>query len=1611
MTSNEEKHVMLSYNHASKAIVKAIYNYLTAENIPVWFDERDMRGNLYDSMAKAIYDASVVCCFLTPDYEDSRNCKLELEHAQTLGKRIIPCMLTNRKVWKPSKEKGVGIIVGSIIAVDFSDFSETNAATKIKELIDRIKQESSIHSAQSCKVSELIRQIYLRENRLKRMVNEGKSFPIEESYVNLSMVESKEQQEKEKKLKQQDDENCDVKQHTGNIISTYEEIYGTKTSIDVANIFDKCKDQIKNVLVLGRAGIGKSTFCQYITYRWAKGDLWPQYNLIVLIRLRKLTNTCYASGDNYSPFDLVKKEYFPFRDFSNDERQQFEEQFNNGKVLWILDGYDEFVNNIPEKITDVFNYIRTTQHHILTSRPYAIALSYDAKMEITGFTNDNIEKYTEQFFAQIKDEIPNASFESMKLLNFLKSNASIWGVAHIPVNLELICTLWGDKYCSTKKTLTLTMLYENITEWLCQRHLTRQNIDCKTKRKKQIYSLCNKELHFFETLAFNAMEHSDIILPPTLLEKTENETQCFLDDHPQLLEFGVLKSYDDKPTGTHNLEEQHYYFIHLSFQEYFAARHLLQLLKSSEKQKAINFINNQKYNRRFLYVFIFASGLLTQSENQVCMDVFWATIQSEPVDLVGLMHIKLVIECLDELAGQTVFRQSAVYMKSLCHWLDICISTKSTTIINYLLESLTRTNSICNNSILQDKLFQLIDLQKSQTERLTYYILSRLPITEPIPKLISKLTDRLQDEDSNARRFACGALANMAGKGAQHELISTLSNALRDGDWDVRIKACNLLANMGEKAATKEAISSLVNALQDGDSIIRRRSSETLVKMGKNIGTNDVISALMNALHHKSSSIKIGAAEVLGNIGEKAATSEVISALINALGDEYPYVGQSACFALGKMGEKATTKEVTSALIDALRNGHLSIKIGASEALGNLGEKVVNNEMISALINALQHKESNLRTRVFEALLKISEKSATNEVICALINALQSEDSNIRRSACFTLEKMGEKAATNDVISALVNALSDVDSNVRQLACSSLGNMGEKVVNDEVISALINTLRDIDCDVRTGAYKAFVKIGEKSTANEMIFPLINALRDDNANVRRYACSALENMAEKVATNEVICAFIDALRDKDSSVRRSACSALGKMGEKAATNEVISALISALRDVDSDVRAEACSALGKMGKKAATNEVMSALVNVLHDDDPSARARACDSIGNMGTKAATNEVISALITALKDDDSNVKARASEALANMDENAVTNEVISAVISALGDKNSKVKQSAYSTLEKICGKVATGVAISTFINALQGEDSNVRVSACHLLNKMGEKAATNEAISAVINALQDKDSRVRAAACYLLERMGNKLATNEVIFALINTLRDDDSSVRAAASEVLGYMPENVATNEVISALINTLRDKDSSVRRSTCYALVRMNAKSAMDEVISTLIDALRDGDSNDRGSACGLLRRMSETAATNRVISTLINAVRDENWDVRREACEAVQNIICCNRTMKELDSETIRELTICVRECADIQLENVSPDQLMKTYVETENDAWLPLVMFAALLQGVAVIALDNKIRIYRGNDVMDLCFPHQQLMHKFIDAFTNQAMELQENYSVLCET
>ena len=613
------------------------------------------------------------------------------------------------------------------------------------------------------------------------------------------------------------------------------------------NIFEARKNKkTKQALVLGRAGIGKSTFCRYVTYRWAKGEIWKEYQLVVLLRLRSLTEERYRFRHDYSPFDLVKEEYFPYHHLSDEDKRHFQDQCNRDHVLWILDGYDEFAQNIPGQLKNVFEQLRQKQHHILTSRPYAIAFAYDVKVEITRFTDQNIVKYVSQFFHQIRDDSKDVSSKDEKLPNFLKSNPSIWDVAHIPVNLELICSVWSNTIGLEEKPLTLTVLYDKIAEWLCRRHLTKGSNPWKTADREKITAACQAELRFLETLA---MESSNIILPPEFLTQAATESMCSLANKPQLINIGILRSYENRPTGTDIETEKQHYFSRLSFQEYFAARHLLQGLKSSNASKAVNFINQHKYNQRYSLVFIFTSGLLAQPEYRPCTNLFWSTVQRQPKDLVGLRHIKLLIECIDEHGTtNSSFSQHHESLDCIAHWLETSICEKPNVISQHLSQWLRRTISIGNESRLQRKLVQLMQSQETHIKVHTMDIISNLPLSASQDKLLSDILLALYDENSWVREEACKAFGAIGEKAATNEVINRLIDALHDEDSWVRAWACQALETIGEKAATNEMINRLIDALHDEDSWVRKGACTALGAIGEKAVTVEVINGLLSVL-------------------------------------------------------------------------------------------------------------------------------------------------------------------------------------------------------------------------------------------------------------------------------------------------------------------------------------------------------------------------------------------------------------------------------------------------------------------------------------------------------------------------------------------------------------------------------------------------------------------------------------------------------------------------------------------------------------------------------------------------------------------------------------------
>ena len=935
-------------------------------------------------MSVGIENAEVVCCFITPEYQASLECRFELQYAKKRSKKIITCILTDPNTWIPTD--WLHTVIHDVSCVTFYEITDTPDSNYIVQWLIYYMKKAAHPKSNSASMTddkpsyifELIKYEYQRNSRIEHFMNPAKSFPIEESYINLSIVKIKDQQNIEEKLKD--------KTHEMTVLGTYEEIYSAKHPIKVKDMLDECKHPEKRVLLFGRAGIGKSTFCRYVAYQWAKGLLWPQYELLLIVPLRRLNADLYSFDKTYSLLDIVKREIFTY-EMSEDEQKLFKKQLKSPKTLWIFDGYDEISQTTPQHLTNLLDQLLKTPQYIVTSRPYKNTLSFDVNLEITGFTDENIKQYIHKFFYQFSDESNDTSLKKQSLLQFLKLNSSAFGVAHIPINLDLICCIWSNERLPSIENVTITKLYTEITEWLCQRYLQSKNIDID-QLLKDVYEVCQEELEFLQCLAFEAMKTNTIIIPPSLLEKTSEIVKISLSRVSNILNFGVLKTFSNADIGDRRVLKKDHYFIHLSFQEYFAARHIVKLLKTISNTEAAEFIHNSKYDQRYALMFTFTAGLLSDCDNSQARDVFWDIILGDPIDIIGIRHLQLVIRCLDTHTNISAIK----HHESIFHWITRIIQKSIHQQNAFFLQRLSlflqTTQFLRSDAHILNELSHLLQSSDKSIIYATLDFVTGLQPSSPTDTFIRSILTLLRHDDSNINVSATRALKSMDEKAITAEVISKLVSALEDQNEHVRSNACRTLGLIREKAATIEVISKLVSVLEDESELVRSNACLTLGSIGGKAATNEVISKLVRALEDQSASVRSNACRTLGLICEKAATTEVISKLVCALEDQSASVRSNACEALESMGKKVVTSEVIIKLVCALEDQSEDVRSNACEALGSISETATTTEVISKLVSALDDKSEDVRRTACQALSRLSRKVVKAEVLIGVLGMI-----------------------------------------------------------------------------------------------------------------------------------------------------------------------------------------------------------------------------------------------------------------------------------------------------------------------------------------------------------------------------------------------------------------------------------------------------------------------------------------------------------------------------------------------------------------------------------------------------------------------------------------------
>ncbi|KAG0008246.1 hypothetical protein BGZ80_003657, partial [Entomortierella chlamydospora] len=1201
-----------------------------------------------------------------------------------------------------------------------SGFAQTSTQLAIANgnigiIMENIPTQASLDTVQ-----EALRSYYEPSLFIQRV--SGKRMDLVSCYINLAIVEARGQREKDK-------QGLRAQEVAFQRMSSYERIEGTNldSSIPLDELFNKRElrngnnDVPKTVLIHGRAGIGKTTLCKKLVHLSLNGQWRDRFDAVLWLPLRELK---FYKSRNLE--GLLSEKYFSR--YSNLESTSLARtlfsQVQNGKVLFVLDGLDELQAADDPPLDSFLTQLLSQQHIVITSRPSgvdnSILSSIDLELETVGFNPMDIRNY-------LRNVVPDVA---KAIEEFIDRTPIIQGLVNIPVQLDAICFSW-DSLPSDSNEITMTRLYQVMVRKLwCKdairlgktssgRLITEKQIQGLSPYK--IDELMNIEIEFLGYIAFKCLKNNHQIvfdndaLGDAMEDLDKNRQKNDRESLPPLLlddlkQTSFLHSADaDLNTNAENLQGS-WHFLHLTFQEYFAATWLVRHLQTEPTQgkdspvlmmtleESSAFVREYKYNPRYEIVWWMVAG---QLEGETLVS-FFELLQGAPVDLIGGYHHHLLAACLKEGRSQLDTSNVGSLEIQLERWLQLEMMMN---------ESSDGTSILGRMSYFPEELLiRNIDQSGASRKYLIQTLVTRASLTQ---SAIEVLHNALQDEDWTLRRTAIDALEKKST--LTESTLQALIGALQDGNELVRISAVDVL---GKQSALPESIlQALVGALQHENKSVRNSAARALGM--QSTFPESILQALVGALQHENKDIR-SAADAL----EKQSTlpESILQALVGALKHKNKDVRSSAARTLGM--QSTFPESILQALIDALQDDDWDIRNSAADALGN--KSTLPESTLQVLIGALRDENEWVRRSASNALGK--QSTLPESILQALIGALQDGNELVRSSAVDVLGK--QSTLPESTLPALVGAMQDENKWVRSSAADALGK--QSTLPESTLQALIGALQDENWMVRNSA--ARVLENQSTLPESTLQALIGALQDENENVRRSAADALGN--QSTLSELTFQALIGALQDEDENVRYSAADALGN--QSTLPESALQALVGVLQDENWDpMRVEKQSAL--------PGSALQALIGAMQYDNKDVRSSAVDVLGNQST--LSESALQVLIGALQDENDDVRSSAAYAVEK--QSTLPESILQALVGALRHENKDVRSSAVDVLGN--RSTLTESTLQALIGALKDEDHYVRISAAYAVGK--HSALPESALQALISSLQDENEDIRSSSAKAL------------------------------------------------------------------------------------------------------------------------------------------------------------------------------------------------------------------------------------------------------------------
>lgn len=1065
--------------------------------------------------------------------------------------------------------------------------------------IRELKAKSPLEQA-----DEWIREKHYTPQRLSIERLSGDLLQMEQCYINLAIV----------KNVSQDTSHSETK---GTTLSSPFSLLGRQKvevpdktkQIDLKDIFEERRGdngqlmKPRRILIRGRAGVGKTTLCKKIVHGFINGEFsnWNElFDRVLWVPLRNLKLTARRALPTYAMEDLICHEFFGSvrkPDLARALSKALETSISN--TLFLLDGLDEVSQDLKtqdlttqdlESQDSMPVFLKTLLQQpniIITSRPSARApLKLHLELETIGFGPDQVDEYIKQSFT-IENETDVAKVESIR--RFLQEHWLIHSLVRIPIQLDALCYTWDDvPLDDTLNTMTRIYTEIELKLWrkdilrLEKRHdgtkLTEENL--ANMDRTEVERFVTDEVAFMEGLAFTGLHNDAINFTSQHLNQISHHFSRNLLPSKTAPLLSFLRSSDISL----KYYVQNYHFIHLTFQEYFAARYFVRQWCSKGKLRFLaidskdiktnesppeEFLQRQKYTARYDIFWRFVAGLLDEiSEAGDFMDA----IEQEPLDLLGVTHQRLVMHCLSEIKQQNLPKMDDLETR-LAKWLvfesrfyggNAELASEVEFPETALMEALDEA-SVDGSSEVQRNILESLK--------------SRASIPPGIVKVVAA---RLDDDNERVREAAIKALCGQAPVPddvllAVVEILENITNPY------MQMSAAFALGR--RMALSKEVLAAVAVRLNNEDCRVRHAA---VTALGKRATLPDhVFEAAVSLINDEDADVRRAAVQVSGS--RAIVPSTVCTAIVARLSDEDKYVRREAMKALGK--RESMPDEALTAIAAQLNDEEELVRYEAVNALGK--QAILPDNVLMSMVARLSDDRFDVKNCAARTLSQCT--TLPGRVLTAIVALL--DDKFCALAAADALD--GCILLHNSVLEAVVARLDSQHCRTRWAAVNVLGRLA-RTLSDAGATAMAAWFDDEDKCLRRAAIEA---LGRRLTlSNIVLAALVAKLGDEEKEVRQEAIKAL---GQATVPDKFLMAMTALLSDGEKGVRQEAVKALGK--QATVPDKVLTAMVALLSDGEKDVRLAALEAVGKSA--VLPDKVLTAVAARLDDADKGVRLEA------------------------------------------------------------------------------------------------------------------------------------------------------------------------------------------------------------------------------------------------------------------------------------------------------------------------------------------------------------------------------------------------------------------